>query len=439
MHPKESTSMPNPASSSAQDFGREFEQGFDASARESASSTGQAPVILLRLPNWLGDGVMSTPSLELLFSRFPNARIYLVAPRGVLELFASDMRIAGCFVDETKGAKGIFGRVRATWRLGRHIAAQIECAESRGAESRHKIDIAIMLTNHIFSALLLYASGARMRIGYTKGAGKLLAAALLTHPLPRVKGMHQVESYANLLRPALAALESRSLDFGAIPSLRLCTKPLESSSLDSGVLDSSKLPRIGLNPGAAYGSAKCWEPHYFATLAASLARAGKQVVIYGVASDRELAEQIITQARALYEQAGGAGGENAENMENLAAHFDNACGRTSIQSLIGEISTLQAFITNDSGSMHIAAALGVPTIALFGPTSSRETAPWKAPHARILSANAPCAPCKKRTCPIPPNNPAHHRCMRDLTPNLVQEALAELLAEAPESNAQDCT
>lgn len=380
------------------------------------SSLPQAPIILLRLPNWLGDGVMSTPCLELLFSHFPQARIYLAAPRAVLELFANDGRIAGVFIDESKRSGGgvrILGRFGATCAFGREIRTAI-----KHAEQEREIDIAITLTNRFFSALLLYASGARMRIGYTKGIGKTLGKALLTHPLPRPRGIHQVASYANLLSPIISS--GLSLDSHAIPPLCLHAQCLDSHTPESNV-DSRDLSRIGLNPGAAYGSAKCWEPRYFARLAAHLAGQGKQVVLYGVAGDSDLAEEIINQAKVLYTQA------HKENPPS--ERFINACGKTSIQSLMSQMSELSAFITNDSGSMHIAAALGVPTLALFGPTNSSETSPWKAPNARILSIYAPCAPCKKRTCPIPVNNPNHHRCMRDLTPEIVLDALESLLRD----------
>lgn len=376
---------------------------------ESSISTPnlqQAPIILLRLPNWLGDGVMSTPCIEILFSHFPQARIYLAAPRAVLELFANDRRIAGRFVDESKRSGGILGRFGATWAFGREIRASIKRAE-RGCE----IDIAITLTNRFFSALLLYASGARMRIGYTKGVGKTLGKALLTHPLPRPRGIHQVASYVGLLSPIIAV----ALDSSAIPPLRLYAKLLDTQAPESNI------SRIGLNPGAAYGSAKCWEPSYFATLAAHVAGQGKQVVLYGVASDSALAEEIINQAGVLYTQT------HHKNPPN--GRFINACGKTSIQLLMSQISELGVFITNDSGSMHIATALGVPTLALFGPTNSSETSPWKAPNARILSIHAPCAPCKKRICPIPANTPNHHRCMRDLTPEIVLDALESLLRD----------
>ena len=100
----------------------------------------------------------------------------------------------------------------------------------------------------------------------------------------------------------------------------------------------------------------------------------------------------------------------------------NACGQTTIPTLLQALQALDLFITNDSGSMHIAAALGVPMVAIFGPTNMLETAPWRARDCALLNLNLPCAPCKKRVCPL-----GHHKCMKDLRPEMVIEAALAIL------------
>ncbi|WP_143000171.1 MULTISPECIES: glycosyltransferase family 9 protein [unclassified Helicobacter] len=409
--------------------------------------------ILLRLPNWLGDGVMSTPTIELLKTLFPQARIYLIAPRAILELFAMDSGIAGRFEDDTKRAKC---RLLATIKLGRKIRASIGAC-----------DIAITLTNHFYSALLLRASGARRRIGYVKGLGGLL----LSDTLKREKRVHQVLSYAYLLAPLVDSGEfKKGVDFGEFKKGVDSGEFDKGADLDSGdsfasarawidktigglhlAVDSSsanvasraniahKALRVGLNPAAAYGDAKRWLPSYFAATAAHFAGLGAEVLIFGTKGDSELAESIISEARAILDssaksQVGSKKDSQTESKIDSAksrakstpessareSHIIgtgtliNRCGQTDIKGLICEINALDIFISNDSGPMHIAAALGVVTIGIFGPTDASETMAWRADNFALISANLPCAPCKKRTCPL-----KHHDCMKRVTPEMV--------------------
>lgn len=422
----------------------------------------------MRLPNWLGDGVMSTPCIELLLTHFPNARLCLIAPKSILELFSADSRIYACFEDTTKQSKN---RLKATWQLGRAIRSKLEC--------KGGIDIAITLTNHFYSALLLYACGSRVRIGYKRGIGNML----LTHKLAKERELHQVESYVRLL-DLLPQTKSKKLDSSlkaTIPSLRLCVAPKQ-------IVESKPL-RIGLNPGAAYGSAKCWDKEHYARVGAHFVALGAEVVIYGVEADRKLAEEIIASIdSALGEQCGSvvdfvegtttkvanlchkaqgphsstanprileeksqAQGKNQTTLESkkldssflaslqattkqkptLAPTIINACGQTTIPTLLQELQTLDLFITNDSGSMHIATALEVPMVAIFGPTNMTETAPWQAKNCILLNLKLPCAPCKKRVCPL-----GHHKCMKDLHPEIVLQAAHKLLETHQASSNQ---
>lgn len=433
-------------------------QGIDSSSIAGGLRTNDLK-ILLRLPNWLGDGVMSTPTIELLKTLFPQARIYLIAPRAILELFAMDSGIAGRFEDDTKRAKC---RLLATLQLGRRIKVSIgEC------------DIAITLTNHFYSALLLRASGARRRIGYVKGLGGLL----LSDTLKREKKIHQVLSYAYLLAPLVdsggfaASVDSggfgkgddldsangADLDSGdslasarawidkAIGGLHLAvdmnsssanasaganvsaSAQLASANATSRANTEHKALRVGLNPAAAYGDAKRWLPSYFAATAAHFAKLGAEVLIFGTKGDSELAESIISEARAILDSSAKSQVESKIDSAKSAPESSaresrtigtgaliNRCGQTDIKGLICEINALDIFISNDSGPMHIAAALGVVTIGIFGPTDASETMAWRADNFALISANLPCAPCKKHTCPL-----KHHDCMKRVTPEMV--------------------
>jgi heptosyltransferase-2 len=158
---------------------------------------------------------------------------------------------------------------------------------------------------------------------------------------------------------------------------------------------------IGLNPGAAFGTAKRWRPARFAAAGDRLARqTGARVAILGGASERALGEAIAS--------------EMQERPKVL-------CGETSLTDLAGVLARLRLLVTNDSGPMHLAAALGVPSVAVFGSTDWRETAPQSERH-RLVRADVPCAPCLLRECPI------DHRCMTGVSTDSVVAAATELLA-----------
>ena len=398
--------------------------------------------ILIRLPNWLGDAVMSTPMLESLKSHFSETRFCLVAPKSVLAIFSGDKRIEFFIPDESKKAKN---RFYATYALSRQIR------EEFGAP-----DIALTLTNHFFSALLLRLCKARIRIGYTRFLGKIL----LNKTVPKMRNTHQVLSYVNL---AIYALDSARLDNFAdlikkarvvsLKDLANNAKALESitpnlalhlaqnATIPSEFLEilskSTKPPKIiGLNPAAAYGNAKRWLPEYFAQVASYFALRGEVVVIFGAKGDYELGECIAKKARDF--------GQNIEQnlsplspqkisqnlaqnpTTNISQNILNLCGKTDITGLMKSISQVSVMISNDSGPMHISCALDVPVIALFGPTKSDETNGFRARNFVLLKHSAPCAPCKKRECPLPKGK-GHHKCMVDLLPSRVIKETQKIL------------
>ena len=158
--------------------------------------------------------------------------------------------------------------------------------------------------------------------------------------------------------------------------------------------------QAGINPGASYGSAKRWYPEKFAEVAAALSKE-YDIVIFGGPGEADIAADIEA----------GLKRESVHNYENLA-------GKTSIPELMKKIASLDLFITGDSGPMHVAAAFGVPTVALFGPTKDAETSQWKNDKGVIVKKEMACAPCMKRTCPL-----GHHECMTRIDANDVLEAV----------------
>lgn len=341
-----------------------------------------AKKILLRLPNWLGDAVMISPAFELLKARFTNAKFVLIGTEASCGIYARDLRVEKIFVDSTKisqnGRKnGLKNRVIATKNFANEIRKVGE------------IDFAIDFTNHFFSALLIYFTRAKIRVGYAKNGRGIL----LNKKIWFVRGLHQVALYLNLAN-------------------EICGKKLIDSTLDSTKilqcaplkLISHKIKHfksenlcIGINPGAAYGSAKRWEEQYFVEIILYFLAQNYEVFIFGN-DEISLPTQI------------------AQN-----PHLHNLIRQTTISELVDYIALMDIFISNDSGPMHIAAAFRVPLIAIFGATDSRETSPW-VDNAVILDKHLPCAPCKKRECPL-----KHHNCMKLITPDEVIESVNKIL------------
>ena len=160
---------------------------------------------------------------------------------------------------------------------------------------------------------------------------------------------------------------------------------------------------LGINPGASYGSAKRWYPKQFAKIAIELSD-NFDIMIFGGADELEFAEEI-----------------ESHLIKNNISNYLNLAGKTSISELTNYISNLDIFITGDSGPMHIAASLNIPTIALFGPTNPIETSQWKNQSSFIISKTLECQPCMKRTCPL-----KHHNCMKLIEAREVIDSISEV-------------
>lgn len=331
--------------------------------------------ILLRLPNWLGDSVMVSPSFELLKSHFPNATFNIVGTLPSTEIYKRDNRVQNIYIDETKSQKN---RFKATLKLSKMIG---------------KHDIAISFSNTFFSALLLYFTKTTIRVGYSRN----FRGFLLTKRVKFIKNIHQVLSYLNLINYLIAKpLYYPNSKIEEDLRLKLISKKIKNFNKDN------LKPCIGINPGAAYGSAKRWEERYFVEVIDYFLENDYMVFLFGNSEVKSL--NLI---------------ESKINNTN----FINLINKTSIQELCDYISMLDLFITNDSGPMHIAASFNIPIIAMFGPTDSKETSPWSK-NAILLNKNLSCAPCKKRECPL-----KHHNCMKLITPDEVIESANKILSK----------
>jgi len=332
--------------------------------------------ILVRVTNWVGDAVMSLPALRALRRRFPTASISILAKPWVADLYAREH-----FCDELIP-------YRASTFFEKWTAA-------RALRERH-FDTAILLQNAFEAAAIAYLAGIPERVGYARdGRGFLLTRAV---PVPKPGEIPRHESfyYLELLRRAGILDEIPSNDL-----IRLDGAPAaRAAGLDRfrqlGLGDIV----IGVSPGAAYGTAKRWLPERFAESANQVAgELGAAVAIFGSKDERALCESVAA---------------------SIAGPVKNFAGETTLAEFIDLAAACRVYLTNDSGAMHIASALGVPTVAVFGATDDKATGPT-GPLARVVREVVECSPCLKRECPI------DHRCMTRVNAARVADAALELL------------
>ncbi|MBI4829702.1 MAG: lipopolysaccharide heptosyltransferase II [Nitrospinae bacterium] len=310
--------------------------------------------VLVRAPNWLGDCIMAMPALAGLKKADPDARLTLA----IHEPFAALGGLAP-FVDETVPLPG-----QGDPRRGEVL---------RGLR-RRDFDTLIVLPNSFRSAWDMWPGSAKRRLGY----GGSLRSFMLTHApaRPLRHSLHQTEYFARLI----GTLYPNAAPCAFEPSI-----PEEARNAAAKLAPGTG-PLIGVGFGASYGSAKMWPAERFGALIERLSALG-EVVLLGAQGDRavEQATLAATKARPL-----------------------SLVGRTPLDVLAAVFERLAAYVTNDTGPMHLAAALGTPVVCLFGPTSPDETRPLGA-HVSVLYHRPDCAPCWRRDCPT------DHRCMAAIT------------------------
>ncbi|HTR36180.1 MAG TPA: lipopolysaccharide heptosyltransferase II [Bryobacteraceae bacterium] len=320
--------------------------------------------ILVRATNWVGDAVMSLPALQAIRGRFPSAHIAILAKPWVADLYAR----------ENLANEVILYGGTPIWRMSRELRA-------------HRFDAAILLQNAFEAALVAWLAGIPTRIGYNRdGRGVLLTHAVAV-PKPDEIPRHERFYYLELLRRA-----------GLIDRLP------ESDAIHLAGRNGAPSRRvIGVSPGAAYGTAKRWLPERFAEAAAALAaRRSASIALFGSQSERALCQEVAQRL-------------NRHEVTNYA-------GQTTLAQFIDLAAGCELFLTNDSGAMHIASALGVPTVAIFGATDDTTTGPT-GPHSRVVRIPVECSPCLLRQCPI------DHRCMTAVSAERVVEEALRLLVD----------
>jgi heptosyltransferase-2 len=335
--------------------------------------------ILVRGTNWIGDVVMSLPSLEAVRANFPGRKISVLAKPWVAPLYESHP-----VVDE------VIHYHREAWFPG-GLAEMIRTALRL---RRQNFDLAILFQNAFEAALLALLAGIRYRVGYNTDA----RGFLLSHSIPRdpeVMKQHQVEYYLSILRPL--GWEAPAQD----PVLRVLPKDEETAEkllASHGISGRDFL--LGLSPGATYGPAKRWPAERFALIGdRATERWGAKVVLMGSKAEKELCKAL------------------SQKMKQKALDLS---GMTTLGEAMALIKRSQFLVCNDSGLMHLAAALNVPAVAIFGSTDGVATGP-RGKYAKIVREPVECSPCLEPECRF-----GHYRCMLNITPERVWEELESL-------------
>lgn len=333
--------------------------------------------IIVRMPNWLGDLVMATPVLTDLRRQWPEAKITVMALASVAPILEKDPDI-----DEV-----------LTFRKPSGLERRQQHRKLIDKLKRGKYDLGILLTHSFSSAWWFWRGNVKNRVGYANDFRSFLLNKAV--PFPKEKEtQHLVITYKMLLQSIGIPLSQTA------PRLHITDSEKEEAKeklRKFGI--SSDATVVGINPGAAYGSAKCWLPERFEEVTQKLLEHPNLYVVYfGDLAGLPLVQKICAA---------------------MPSKVVNLAGQTSLRELVALINCCDIFLTNDSGPMHIAAALGKPLVALFGSTNDIATGPYGG--GVVIHKHVECSPCYLRECPI------DFRCMKRIEVREVYEELQQLL------------
>jgi heptosyltransferase-2 len=323
---------------------------------------------LIVAPSWIGDTVMAHPLFVRLHERIPDLELHALAPRWVTPVLQRMPEIAGV-IDSPFGHGQLSLKVR--WALAKELAAM-------------RFDQAYILPNSLKSALVPFMAGIPERIGFT-GESRV-GLVNRRHTLDKEALPEMAERFAQLAEPPGAPLP-RPLP---LPKLTSTAEQQAASFAQIGLERPEKL--VIFCPGAEYGPAKRWPARHFAALATALASRGHAIWSLGSSKDAAVGDEIAA-----------------------LGPVRNLCGKTNLQQAIDLIAAADFVVCNDSGLMHVAAAVGRPLTAIYGSSSPGFTPPLS-PQARIVSLQLECSPCFKRECPL-----GHLDCLEKLDPQRVMK------------------
>ena len=347
--------------------------------------------VLLRAPNWLGDCVLALPAVNAVRRALPNAHLVVMARQAVADLWRMTQ------VDR------VLPFAFRPWLAG----MRDRMAFARMLRGQH-FDAALVLPNSFDAALVPLLARIPDRAGWPTDCRSLMLTRRIPKP-PYLADTSQAQLYLHLVGQWLGH------DVDARCDVRLRV-PDDAAQRVRDACGATSPPVIGINPGATYGTAKCWLPDRYADVAIRAHRAfDARIILLGGPGDVAVCARVLAMIEHL---TGGA-----------ALWCTNLAGATTLCDLAAWLEACTCLVTNDTGSMHVAAAVGTPVVAVFGPTDWKTTAPLGQHHA-LIRVPCDCAPCLKRTCPT------DHRCMTAISADMVFDALAACVRSAgaaPES------
>ncbi len=339
--------------------------------------------IIVRGTNWVGDAMMTMPALRELRRLFPDAHITLATRSWAKGLFVGAEFVDELQINDGRGLRSFFQQVRA-WRSGR-------------------FDLAILLTNSFQSALVAALAGIPVRIGYAADGRARLLTNAIEQPEWR-STRHEIFYYLRIVAELewLFTQQQTFLDVQPDASLEISDiRKDEARSLLQRHGVHEDRPVIALCPGSINSRAKRWPAESYAVLAdRCVDTLGAQILLIGSKEELDVSRQV------------------ADRMHNKPIMLT---GQTDISEVVAVLSVADLLVTNDTGPAHISAALGRPTLVIFGPTNPLTTRPFS-PFAEIIRHPPECAPCMLRDCPI------DHRCMTAITPDEVFSRAREIMS-----------
>jgi heptosyltransferase II len=341
----------------------------------TADESGETPATLVVGPSWVGDMVMAQSLFKILKEREPNKPIDVLAPTWSSPLLSRMVEIRQSIpMPLGHGKLGLLTR----FRQGRLLCG--------------KYDQAIILPNSLKSALIPFHAKIPKRIGFI---GEMRWGLLTeARPLDKTALPQTVERFVAL------GLEKNATLPQPIPFPSLISMPKRARKLLKKLgIPKDNRPILAISPGAEYGPAKQWPEHHFSSVARIQGTKGWNILLLGSQKEAELCETIASQA-----------GKNGYNL----------AGKTTLEEAVDILSISKGVICNDSGLMHVSAALGIPVVAIFG-SSDPEHTPPVGPRVEVISLKLPCAPCFKRECPE-----QHMRCLEEISPDVVLRQLANV-------------
>lgn len=342
--------------------------------------------ILIRATNWVGDAIMALPAIRAVRKKFPQATVSILARPYVLDIYR-DQEIA----DEL---------IAYDW-IGAHksLGGRLKLAEELRSK---RFDVALLLQNAFDAAWLVWRAKIPERIGYARdGRSWLLTKAM---PVPKAGEIpaHEKFYYLELLRRVGWIEQIPEVEWISLAVSQ--EKRDRAENLLAAAGSKTGRMRIAVGAGASYGSAKCWPPERFAEALNRLAlERDCDVVLVGTIGEAAVSNAII----------GG-----------LKKSAIDLTGKTAIADLPALLSRCSLFIGNDSGAMHVAGAVGLPIVAVFGPTDPDGTVSVT-PRCTVVQQKPYCSPCFLRRCPT------DHRCMKAVTPRMVEVAALAAFGAVP--------